>query len=246
MPSHTDTVTTPDGDCPVRLFTPDGHGPWPGIVMYTDAGGVRDTFYGMAAELASFGYAVLLPDVYYRHGNWAPFHMQTAFGDPKERERLMSMLSSITPEFMATDAAAFFDYLAGRPEVSGQTFGITGYCMGGKTSVTVAGRLADKVAVAAAFHPGSVVTDAADSPHLLAGRIRAKIYVAGASEDPTFTAEQSAILDDALSAAGVTHTVETYPAHHGFAVPDHPNYNAEAATRHWAATRTVFSAGLPG
>ncbi|MCV7384208.1 dienelactone hydrolase family protein [Mycolicibacter longobardus] len=246
MPSHADTITTPDGDCPVRLFTPEGTGPWPGVVMYPDAGGVRPTFEEMAAELAGFGYAVLLPDVYYRHGDWAPFDMATAFGDAEERGRLMSMLHSVTADRMAVDAAAFFDYLAGRPEVRGERFGVCGYCMGGRTSVVVAGRVPDRVAAAASFHGGGLVTDAADSPHLLAGKMRATVYVAGAENDASFTEEQAATLDEALRTAGVAHTVEFYPAAHGFAVPDNPPYDADAAARHWAAMREVFGGALGG
>jgi carboxymethylenebutenolidase len=246
MPHVTDTITTPDGTCPVRLFTPDGQGPWPGVVMYVDAGGVRDTLATMAAKLAGFGYAVLLPDVYYRHGDWAPFDMRTAFADPAERGRLMSMLASITPDMMAGDAATFFDYLAGRPEVRGDTFGTTGYCMGGRTSFTVAGRVPDRVAAAAAFHPGGLVTDAADSPHLLAHQIRAAVYVAGAHNDASFTPDAAEVLEKALTAAGVEHTIETYPAAHGFAVADNPAYDAAAAERHWTATREFFGAKLAG
>ena len=188
MPNITDTVSTQDGDCTVRLFTPDGDGPWPGVVMYPDAGGVRDTFYDMAAHLAGFGYAVLLPDVYYRAGEWAPFDMSTAFSDEHERKRLMSMIGSVTPMKMAMDAAAFFDYLAGRAEVGGDRFGTTGYCMGGRTSMVVAGREGDRVAAAASFHGGGLVTDSADSPHLRADQIKAAIYVGGAENDHSFTA----------------------------------------------------------
>src|SRR5205807_10426899 len=100
MPNIADSVTTPDGSCAVRLFTPDGEGPWPGVVMYPDAGGVRDTFDEMAATLAGFGYAVLLPDVYYRLGEWAPIDMKTVFSDQEERQRLMSMIASVTPDVM--------------------------------------------------------------------------------------------------------------------------------------------------
>lgn len=246
MPTITDTITTADGFCPVQLFTPDGPGPWPGVVMYTDAGGVRPTFAEMAAKLAGFGYAVLLPDVYYRHGDWAPFDMATAFGDPAERGRLMSMIRSVTPDMMAADAAAFFDYLAGRPEVRGDRFGVCGYCMGGRTSLVVAGRVADRVAAAASFHGGGLATDAPDSPHLLAENIRAAVYVAGARNDGAFTAEHARMLEQALTAAGVEHTIETYPAEHGFAVPDNPPYDADAAERHWAALRELFGAKLSG
>ncbi|MEB3030860.1 dienelactone hydrolase family protein [[Mycobacterium] nativiensis] len=246
MANVTDTITTPDGSCSVALFTPDGPGPWPGVVMYVDAGGVRETFDAMAAELAGFGYAVLLPDVYYRHPGWAPFDMATVFGDATERARLFSMIGQVTQDRMVTDAGAFFDYLAGRPEVRGDRFGVCGYCMGGRTSVVVAGRVPDRVAAAASFHGGGLVTDTADSPHLLAEKMRATVYVAGAKNDSSFTKAHAATLDEALTAAGVPHTVEFYPAEHGFAVPDNAPYDADAAARHWSALREVFGAALAG
>ena len=244
MPTITDTITTPDGSCRVRLFTPEGPGPWPGVVMFPDAGGVRDTFDQMAAKLAGFGYAVLLPDVYYRNGDWAPFDMATVFGDEQERRRLFSMIGGVTPDKIADDAGAFFDYLAARPEVAGERFGVCGYCMGGRASVVVAGRLPDRVAAAASFHGGGLVTDTADSPHLLADRMSATVYVGGAENDASFTTDHAEQLDKALTAAGVTHTIEWYPAAHGFAVPDNPPYDAAADERHWAAMTEVFASAL--
>ena len=213
--------------------------------MYVDAGGVRDTFQDMAARLAGFGHAVLLPDVYYRHGDWQPFSMSTAFSDPDERTRLMGMVGSITQDMMASDAGAFFDFLASRPEVKGDRFGVCGYCMGGRTSVVVAGRQPDRVAAAGSFHGGGLVTDDPTSPHLLADQMKATVYVAGAENDGGFTTDNAETLDKALTAAGVTHTVEFYPAAHGFAVPDNPPYDKEAAERHWIALQELFEAALP-
>jgi len=244
MPKITDTVTTPDGACPVHLFTPDGAGPWPGVVMFPDAGGVRDSFYQMAAKLAGYGYAVLLADVYYREGEWAPFDMATAFGDAQERNRLYSMIGSLTAEKITGDAGAFFDYLAARPEVAGDRFGVCGYCMGGRISVLLAGSLPDRVAAAASFHGGGLVTDTADSPHLLADRMSATVYVGGAENDASFTTDHAEQLDKALTAAGVRHTIEWYQAAHGFAVPDNPPYDAAADERHWAAMTEVFGSAL--
>lgn len=244
----TDTITTPDGTCPVMLATPEGFvssGPWPGVVMYPDAGGRRPVFEDMAERLATYGYAVLMPDVYYRAGEWAPFDLNTAFSDPEERKRVMSMMGSITPDSMAVDAEAFFDYLQSRPEVSGTSFGTTGYCMGGRTSLMVAGRVPERVAAAMSFHGGGLASDDPSSPHLLADQIRAAVYVAGAEDDGSFTTEQAEMLDEALTAAGVEHTIETYPAGHGFAVPDHDAvYDAEAAQRHWNAMESFFGAKL--
>jgi carboxymethylenebutenolidase len=244
MPNITDTVTTADGSCPVHLFTPEGQGPWPGVVMIPDAGGVRQTFVDMAAHLADFGYAVLLPDVYYRQGDWAPFDMKTAFTDENERNRLFKFIGSITPENWASDANAYFDYLAARPEVSGSKFGVTGYCMGGRATLTIAGLVPDRVAAAASYHGGGLVTDSPDSPHLRADKIQAVVYVGGAENDASFTADHAEQLEKALTAAGVEHKIETYAAGHGFAVPDNAPYNEAAAERHWTTMREVFAANL--
>jgi carboxymethylenebutenolidase len=246
MPSVSATITTPDGACPVTLHTPNGPGPWSGVVMYPDAGGVRPTFDDMADTLAGFGYAVLLPDVYYRHGDWQPFSMETAFTDEQERKRLFGMVGTITTAGMATDAAAFFDFLAQRPEVRGERFGVCGYCMGGRISVTVAGLQPERVAAVGSIHGGGLVTDGPDSPHLLADRMTATVYIGAAENDASFTSDQAEILDKALEAAGVAHTIETYPAAHGFAVPDNAPYDVQAAERHWLALQRLFDAALPG
>ena len=244
MPSISDTVATADGSCPVTLHTPDGDGPWPGVVMYPDAGGARPTFQAMADELAGYGYAVLVPDVYYRDGDWAPFSMATVFSDAGERARLFAMISKITPDYMAADAAAFFDYLAGRPDVSGESFGTTGYCMGGRTSLVVAGRVPERVAAAMSFHGGGLAADDPTSPHLLADQMRAAVYVGAAQDDRSFTTEDGERLDKALTAAGVQHTIEWYPALHGFAVPDNEPYDESAARRHSEATESFFATHL--
>lgn len=245
MLAITATVKTSDGDCPVTLHTPNGTGPWTAAVMYVDAGGVRDLMHEMAARLAGFGHAVLVPDVYYRHDQWDPFDMLTVFGDPSERNRLFRMIRSITPEMMATDAAAFFDFLAERPEVKGDKFGVFGYCMGGRMSVTVAGQHPDRVGAAGSFHAAGLVTDDPSSPHLLADRIKATVYVAGAQDDDGFTPAHAETLGKALSDARVKHTIEFYNAGHGFAVPDNAPYDEQAAERHWIALKELFETELP-
>ena len=215
--------------------------------MFPDAGGVRDTFHDMADTLAGFGYAVLLPDVYYRHAGWRPFDMKTVFNDEQERKRLFGMIGSYDAghDVLPTPPRCF-DFLAQRPEVRGERFGVCGYCMGGRMSVIVAGRQPDRVAAAGSIHGGGLVTDGADSPHLLADRMTATVYVGAAENDASFTAEQAEILDKALEAAGVPHTIETYHAGHGFAVPDNAPYDAEAAEQHWLALRRLFDSTLPG
>lgn len=238
------SIPTPDGTCSASLHTPSGTGPWPAVIMFTDAGGVRDTFHEMAQQLADLGYAVLLPDVYYRLGGFEPFDMRTVFTDAGERARLMSMVSSVTKEAATRDTTAMLDFLAAQPEVAAGKVGTTGYCMGGGLALNAAGRFPDRVGAAASFHGGYIASTAPDSPHLLAGAMTASVYVAGASNDASFDAEQFDRLSKALTGGGVDHTLVTYPAGHGFAVPDNPTYDEAAAGRHWEALEELFGSTL--
>jgi carboxymethylenebutenolidase len=237
------TVPTPDGPCPATLHVPAR--PAPGVILYPDAAGARETFRRAADRLAAEGYAVLLPDVYHRSGAWRPFDAATVFSDEPERARLMTMARSVTAEMTTRDAGAFLEFLAGRPEVAGARVGTFGYCMGGRAALLVAGRFPERVGAVASFHGGRLADDAdPDSPYRLADRLQAAVYVAAAQDDPSFPPEQYARLEAALSAAGVDHTMEVYPAAHGFAVPDNPTYDPAAEERHWAALAALFGAHL--
>jgi carboxymethylenebutenolidase len=244
MPQRDVSITTPDGTLDASLHTPAGSGPWPAVIMYPDAGGVRPTFHDMAQRLADLGYAVLLPDPYYRLGEIAPFDMDTVFTDEAERNRLMKLVGSVTKANATTDTKAELDWLAEQPEVSSAKVGTTGYCMGGGMALNAAGRFPDRVGAAASFHGGQIASTAPDSPHLLAGEMQAKVYVAGAEKDGSFDDEQFERLSKALTEADVDHTLVTYPALHGFAVPDNPTYDETAATRHWEALEKLYGSAL--
>ncbi|WP_028935089.1 dienelactone hydrolase family protein [Pseudonocardia spinosispora] len=244
MPRLEVIVPTEDGSCAASLHTPAEDGARPGVILYADAGGVRETFAAMADRIAGLGYTVLLPDVYYRTP-YTPFDIETVFTDPAESARLHALYLSVTGPIIARDAGAFLDFLAGRDEVSGTAVGTTGYCMGGRESLIAAGHHPDRIVAAAAFHGGNLAADDdPDSPHLLADRIAATVYVASAENDEHFPAEQHERLERSLTAAGVAHTVETYPAAHGFAVPDNPTYDPAAADRHWSALAALFATTL--
>ncbi len=245
MPQRSVEISTEDGACPCSLHVPEGDGPWPAVIMFPDAGGLRDTFREMGERLARLGYVTLVPDFYYRVGGYEPFDLRTVFGDPVERERLMNLMRSVTAEMIVRDARGFVDYLTSLPETSGDSVGTTGYCMGGLLSLIVAGHLGNRVAAAASFHGGNIAaSNDPDSPHLKAGDMTATVYVAGATDDGSFPAEQRDRLEDALTGAGVRHTIETYPAAHGFAVPDNATYDAAAAERHWEAMSSLFRSSL--
>jgi carboxymethylenebutenolidase len=238
-------IPAPDGRSNGTLHVPDGDGPWPGVLVLPDAGGARGTFRQMGDQLASMGYVALIPDIYYRAGDWEPFDVATLFTDKQERARLTGLTSVLTNDRIIADSGAYSDFLLARPEVWGAAIGITGYCLGGRMSLIAASGLGRKIAAAASFHGGRLaVADDPSSPHLAAGRITATVYVAGAGDDGSFTTEQAELLESALTDAGVDHTLEFYPARHGFAVPDNPTYDAEANARHWEALRQLYGAHL--
>ncbi|MGB3441300.1 MAG: dienelactone hydrolase family protein [Actinophytocola sp.] len=247
MPRQNVVITTEDGECAATLHTPSDQAGHPGVLMYPDAIGARETFAGMGDQLAGLGYTVLVPDIYYRDAPYAPFDAATVFGDQEERARLGALAGSITTERAIADAGAFLEFLAGRAEVSGSSMGTTGYCMGGKLSLLAAAHHPDRVAAAASFHGGNLAAeDDPDSPYRVADRIRAAVLVAAAQDDRSFPPEQYDRLERALTEAGVRHTLAVYPAKHGFAVPDNDTYDTAAAQRHWAALESLYGETLLG
>ena len=232
-------------DCPAALSTPDHEGTWPGVLLFADAGGIRDTMRQMGEQLSGLGYVVLVPDFYYRNGPYEPVDMGTAFGNKESMERIMGMMRGYTAGMAVSDAHAFVDYLDSLPEKKPGAIGTTGYCMGGRLSLIAAGALGASIAAAASFHGGNIAKeDDPDSPHHNAAAIKATVYVAGAIEDQSFPDEQKDRLENALTEAAVAHAIETYPAHHGFAVPDNASYNEDAAERHWQAMENLFGSVL--
>ncbi len=237
-------IPTSDGVSNGTLHVPEGTGPWPGVLVFTDIFGTRDAFLSMGDRLAGLGYVALIPDVYYRE-TYEPFDLRTAFSVAGERNRLFGLARTLTNERVVADSGAYADFLLARPEVRGTAIGAQGYCMGGRLALVAAGGIGDKLAAAASFHAAMVaVPDDPSSPHQAADKIRAAVLVAGSIEDAGFTQEHANLLDGALTAAGVPHTVEIWPGHHGFAVSDMPVYDEALSERHWEALQALYAAQL--
>lgn len=163
----------------------------------------------------------------------------TVFTDPEKRKILMEKFFALaTPKNIMSDTRAFLDYLAAQPDVKQGGIGTTGYCMGGLMSLTAAGTYPDRIVATASYHGGRLATDAPDSPHLLAAKIKSRVYIAGAIEDQSFPDDMKARLEDALTRAGVSHKIETYQAKHGWVFRDTPVYDAAASERHF---QTLFA-----
>jgi carboxymethylenebutenolidase len=234
-------IPTRDGTCPSYVYRPTGRGPWPTVLVFMDGLGIRPAMLEIGERLASHGYFVLLPDLFYRSGPYAPMNPHTVFADPEQRKLLMEkFFAPATPANIMSDTGAFLDYLTAEPDARAALIGTTGYCMGGLMSLTAAGTYPDRIVAAASYHGGRLATDAPDSPHRLAPKIKARVYVAGAIEDASFPDDMKARLEEALTSAGVDHHIETYPARHGWVFPDIPVYDAAAAERHWQTMFALF------
>src|SRR5262249_18555513 len=160
--------------------------PWPAVLVYMDGIGIRPALFEIGERISSRGYFVLLPDLFYRAGPYVAPDPAKLFGDPAVRAEWAKFIGSLNQASVMSDTRAFLDFLGAQPDVKQPKVGTTGYCMGGAFSLGAAGHYPDRVAAAASFHGGRLVTDAPDSPHLLAPRMKARVYVAGAIEDPSF------------------------------------------------------------
>lgn len=238
-------IKTRDGVCPSYVFHPQGSGPWPAVIVFMDGVGIRPAMLEIGERIASHGYFALVPDMYYRSGPYEPMNPSKIFSDPEQRKLLgEKFFVHINVPNYTSDTAAFLDYLDSRSDVKRGGIGTTGYCMGGSMSLIAAGTFPDRVVAAASYHGSRLASDAPTSPHLLAPKMKARIYVGGAIEDPSFPDDMKARLEEALTQAGVEHRVETYQARHGWVLRDTPIYDQAAAEKHWKTLIELLDAKL--
>jgi carboxymethylenebutenolidase len=241
------SVPTTDGTADAYFACPDDQDPHPGVILYMDAFGLRDQLHSMADRLAGEGYAVLVPNVFYRRGA-APLVELPPFIGGEGRSALFGQLTpligDLTNEAVIRDAEAYVGWLADRPEVS-DVIGTTGYCMGARLALLTAAYHPDQVRAAACFHGARLGSDSPESPHLFVEAVTAELYLGHADDDPSMPPEQIARLEEALDAANVEHTTEVYDgAQHGYTMADTDRYDARADERHWAALLGLFSRTL--
>lgn len=256
MTHETVSLSTRDGACSCALFRPARPGRFPPVIFLHDGFGPRQSQYQMAARIAEWGYVVAVPDLFHRVGSILDLVTPPALdattlaprviADPELRARFREryFASAALPAHVEVDVGATLAQLDSRTDVREGPVGLVGYCLGGHVALRAAAIFGERVAAVACFHGGSIVTDAADSPHLGAPRIKARVLVAGATDDPSFSDDVKAKLTRAFLAAGLDHRIEQYPARHGFCVVDMPTYDEAAATRQYGALEDLFNETL--
>src|SRR5215218_1455665 len=211
MVEREEMVTTPDGEMLTFIFHAQHDGPHPVVLYLMDAPSIRPALKDMASRLATAGYYVLLPYLFYRGGPFREFGMSDE--DMHERRELMG---TVTPTNIVSDAEAMLALAADDPAARGGPVGAVGFCMSGGLTIALAKALPDRVAAAASIHGGWLVRDSADSPHLGLEQVRPWLYLAWGDEEPTAPPDTVPVMRHALEDAGVRYTIDFHTdAHHG-------------------------------
>ena len=235
-------ITTPDGvaDC---YFVHPTSGAHPGVLIWPDAFGLRPAKKQMGRRLAESGYSVLVVNQYYRTQR-APIVNTTDFA--AVRDTLAPLMGSLNADTQTRDARAFVSFLDTQPAVDrSRKMGTMGYCMGGPFTMRTAAAVPDRIGAAASFHGGGLVTDQADSPHLLVPEMKAQYLFAIAENDDNNQPEAKDVLRDAFARAGLRAEIEVYAgAMHGWCPPDSTVYHEAQAERAWSRLLALFEIAL--
>ncbi|HEX3684433.1 MAG TPA: dienelactone hydrolase family protein [Bryobacteraceae bacterium] len=238
-------IITPDGKSDAVLYAAEDGRRLPGVFFFTDIGGIRRSQREMAARLAAEGYIVLMPNLFYRSGRPPLFDFPLNFEEEQTTRRIGELSASLPPKAFERDAATYVDFLSSQPSVGPGPMGVVGYCFSGGLAMRIAAGKPERIAAAASFHGGKLVTDDPASPHLLLPRIKAQLYFGHAVRDRSMPQEAIDRLNDALAAWGGQYESEVYDrALHGWTVPDNPSYDHPQAERAFEKLKQLFKRAL--
>ena len=245
-------IKTPDGTCDAAFIHP-ASGAHPAVIIWPDAFGLRPSMRDMAKRLAAAGYSVLVPNPFYRVAKSPVFEDASKVNFQTERPKITPLMASIQADgTVERDAPAFIAWLDAQKEVDrNKKIGTQGYCMGGGLVVRTAAAMPGRVGAGASFHGGGLVTDRPNSPHLLAPKIKARMYFGIATNDDMQQPDAKTKLKESFDAAKVPAEVEVYSmAQHGWCVPDMPAaangpiYKKDDAERAWTKLMALYKAAL--
>jgi carboxymethylenebutenolidase len=235
-------IETRDGKTTTFITHPERGGPFPVIIFYMDAPAIREELRDMARRLATSGYYVMLPNLYYRSG---VMELGPVNPDPEspERKRMFELMNSINIPLIMEDTKALLSYAERQKAANTEIVGTVGYCMSGRYAVNAATHFPDRVKAAASIYGTHLATDEATSPHLAASKTKAELYFACAETD--VWAPQEIIDKVKQGMQGTKNEVEVYPGtHHGFAFPKRPIYHRDGAERHWERLVSLYRRNL--
>lgn len=228
------------------LFYPEGKGPWPAVLVWTDILGLRPVFREIGSRLAAQGYVVLVPNPFYRDKKAPIVDGSFDFSKPENRAKIMPMAQALTADTNISDARSYITFLDAQPQTDKKKkMGVQGYCMGGPPTFRTAATRPDRIGAAATFHGGGLVTDKPDSPHLLIPDMKAEVLCCVADNDDKRDPTAKDKLKEAFAAAHLKATVEVYEGcNHGWTVRGSQVYNEAGAERAWSELTALYKRNL--
>ncbi len=238
-------VQTRSGEMETFLCRPERGGPHPAVFLLMDAPGIREELYDMARRLASVGYVVLVPNLYYRAGRDTKFGPDVLTPDSPDYTAMRAIRTKMTIPPVMDDVADLITFVDQQPEVAAGPVGVHGYCMSGPYALAAAARFPDRVRAAASFYGTWLVSDAEESPHLNLGKVTGEVYISCAEHDDLAPPDMVAELAEYVERSGVDGELEIQPdVHHGFAFPLRWCYDQPAAERHWERLLSLYRRNL--
>lgn len=227
-------ITTKDGEMETFICRPERGGPYPAILFLMDAPGIREELRDMARRLATVGYYVLLPNLYYRSGRDTLYGPDVLEKDSADHAAMRAIRTKMTIPPVMEDVATMIAYVDEQDEVAPGPVGCHGYCMSGPYALAAAARYPDRITAAASFYGTWIVSDAEESPHLNLGKVKGELYISCAEHDDLAPPDMVEELQGHFKKSGVSGELEIHPGvHHGFAFPGRWCYDKPAAERHW-------------
>ena len=246
MIEETVDISTGGGAMDTFIVRPERGNPCPPVIFLMDAPGIREELRDMARRVATAGYCVLLPNLYYRAGRDTKFGPDVLVKESAEWARMRAIRTNLNIPPPVDDVGALIDYVDAYPEIARPgCFGVHGYCMSGPFALAAAARYPDRIGAAASFYGTWLINDVEESPHLNLSKIKAETYIACAEIDDLAPLVMVEELQELFDTAGTRGEIEIYPrAHHGFAFPERNIYNKPSAERHWERLFTLYKQNL--
>jgi carboxymethylenebutenolidase len=234
-------ITTADGAMETFICRPERGGPSAAVFFLMDAHGIREELRDMARRLATVGYYVLLPNLYYRAGRDTIFGPDVGEAGSPEHARMRAVRTKMTIPPVMQDVAAMLAFVDRQEAVTPGVVGCHGYCMSGPYALAAAARYPDRIAAAASFYGTWLVSEAEESPHRSFDKVTGELYIACAEHDALAPLPMVEELQGWFTRAGVAGEIEMYPGvHHGFAFPQRWCYDKPAAERHWERLLALY------
>ena len=240
-------IETSDGSMNSYFLRPESSGSLPGVIVYMPASGVRDELVDIASQIAQLGYAVVLPNLYYRLARTVDIDANRLGTDEYlgVQDYMIALADHLSNRRVQSDTAAIISWMDSQVTISSKQIGGVGYCMGGRLVMASLGAHSDRMVAAASLYGAGVATDQADSPHLQLDRCEGELYFGLAENDKYVTDEETAILREHLVTLSVTHSIETYPGtEHGFIFPERYCFNPEQTLLHYSRIKKLFERWL--